>query len=256
MTIHFEKYHGAGNDFIIIDNRESQISLSARHIKRMCERHFGVGADGVIEIMQSDDSDFYMHYYNADGHVGTMCGNGGRCAAIFAYRHNISGAEMKFETTDGRHYANIINEDLVQLSMNDVDSVHHKEDHYFIDTGSPHYVKFVNEINEPLFISEARNIRHNYREGGTNVDYVMEEKDHLRIRTFERGVEAETLACGTGITAAALALAYRDNLKPGPVGIKAQGGFLKVYFVEENNIFKNIWLEGPVSYVFKGELQL
>ncbi|MCF8231643.1 MAG: diaminopimelate epimerase [Bacteroidales bacterium] len=256
MTIHFEKYHGAGNDFIIIDNRGSKTSLTATRIEKICKRHFGVGADGAIEIKQSVDTDFYMHYYNANGKEGTMCGNGGRCAAVFAYRHNISGPKMKFETIDGLHYADIIKENIVQLSMHDVDSIFQKEDHYFIDTGSPHYIKFVNEINEQLFIPEAKKIRRNYREGGTNVDYVMEEKNHLKIRTFERGVEAETLACGTGITAAALALAYRDNLKQGPVNIEALGGYLKVYFVEENNIFKNIWLEGPAEYVFKGQLQL
>lgn len=256
MTIHFEKYHGAGNDFIIIDNREAHFQLSARNIERMCERHFGIGADGAIEIRQSRNSDFYMRYYNADGQEGTMCGNGGRCAAAFAYRHNITGPEMKFETIDGIHHAHILNHTIVRLSLHDVDAIHQEKDHYFIDTGSPHYVKFVEEIDEQNFLTEANKLRHHYREGGTNVDYVVEEQDHLCIRTFERGVEAETLACGTGITAAALTLAYRDHLKQGPVGVKARGGFLKVYFTKEQHIFKNIWLEGPAAYVFKGEIQL
>jgi len=258
MTIHFDKYHGAGNDFIIVDNRESKFSLNSSMINNMCMRHFGIGADGLIEILD-DETDFYMRYYNADGQEGTMCGNGGRCAAAFAFTHNISTEKMSFKTIDGVHQANIVQKEpsfKIQLSMNDIEHIDTKKDHFFIDTGSPHYVKFLDKINEKNFLSEAKTLRHNYRKGGTNVNFVVQHDNHLDIRTFERGVEAETLACGTGVTASALAAALRTNMNKGDIKVNALGGQLKVYFERMNQGFSNIWLEGPAQLVFKGQIEL
>lgn len=258
MTVTFEKYHGAGNDFIIIDNREGNYSLNSSMIHKMCKRHFGIGADGLIEILD-DETDFYMRYYNSDGQEGTMCGNGGRCAAAFAYNNNISNEKMSFKTIDGLHQANIVQKNpslKIQLSMNDVDQLETKEDHYFIDTGSPHYVRFQDKINEKNFLSEAKTIRHNYRKEGTNVNFVVEHRNHLDIRTFERGVEGETFACGTGVTASALASALRNNINKGSIKVKALGGELNVYFEKMNEKFSSIWLEGPVQFVFKGQMEL
>lgn len=259
MKLFFEKYHGAGNDFIIIDNRLGTIKLNTEQIRVLCHRHYGVGGDGMIELLSNEDADFYMRYYNADGKEGSMCGNGGRCIAAFAFRHNITGKELVFKTSDGYHQARILSDGNpmhIQLQMNDVEQIAEGNDHYYIDTGSPHYVRFQDKINDETFLSEARTIRHHYREGGTNVNFAVWEPQKINLRTFERGVENETLACGTGITATALAAARRKKMKWGSVTVKALGGELQVHFNREKGAFRNIWLEGPAMFVFKGELQI
>lgn len=259
MKISFEKYHGAGNDFIIIDNRSRNITLNGEQIRNLCHRHYGIGGDGLIELCSEESADFYMHYYNADGNEGTMCGNGGRCIAAFALQNNIAGKEQVFKASDGYHRARIIDTGYpmnIRLEMNDVDEITEGDDHYFIDTGSPHYVKFQEKIDEVSFLHEAKTIRHHYREGGTNVNFAVLHPDNIALRTFERGVENETLACGTGITATALAAAWRDNMQEGSINVKALGGVLKVHFTREKGAFRNIWLEGPAVFVFKGEFQI
>lgn len=259
MTLIFDKYHGAGNDFLLIDNRKSDYKFSSGVIKKMCDRHFGIGADGLIEILASNDADFYMRYYNADGNEGTMCGNGGRCAAAFALKNGISSSQMEFKTIDGMHEAKIIKEKpepIIRLSMNDVEQFENRADHYVINTGSPHYVSFNEKPDQEDFVNKARKIRHAFKPEGTNVNFAKKVKNQILVRTYERGVEDETLACGTGVTAVALAAAKEDNLKQGAYEIHARGGVLKVYFEMSGTGFKNIWLEGPAAYVFSGQINL
>lgn len=259
MTIDFTKYHGAGNDFILVDNRSDSVKLTIAIIKSMCRRHFGVGADGLIEIVKSASTDFYMRYYNADGNEGTMCGNGGRCAAAFAYKKGISNKEIIFETIDGVHEAKVLNEKTeltIQLSLNDVTDLEEKADHYFIDTGSPHYVRFQKNLDQEDFSDKARLIRHSYQPGGTNVNFAKREQKNIAVRTYERGVEDETLACGTGVTAVAVAAAREDNLEKGSYTVKTKGGKLKVFIEKSQHGFKNIWLEGPAKSVFNGKTTL
>ncbi len=259
MTIDFTKYHGAGNDFIIVDNRSGSVNLTTAIINSMCRRHFGVGADGLIEIVKSADADFYMRYYNADGNEGTMCGNGGRCAAAFAYNKGIGNKEMMFETIDGVHEAKVLEEQpelIIQLSMNEVTDFAKKADHYFIDTGSPHYVRFQKDLEQEDFSDKARLIRHSYRPGGTNVNFAKREQKNIAVRTYERGVEDETLACGTGVTAVAVAAAREDNLEKGSYTVETKGGKLKVFIEKSQHGFKNIWLEGPATRVFNGKINL
>jgi len=259
MTLVFDKYHGAGNDFIVIDNRRNDYILSSKSIHYLCDRHFGIGADGLIEILLSDEYDFYMRYYNADGKEGTMCGNGGRCAAAFAMKNGISDDHMVFETIDGTHEATIVQENpelIIRLSMNDVHEFEHYAGHYFIDTGSPHYVSFKEDPDQENFVTKARKIRYACKPEGTNVNFAKKDNNRILVRTYERGVEDETLACGTGVTAVALAAAKEDSLKKGAYEIHARGGVLKVYFEMSDNGFKHIWLEGPAAYVFSGQINL
>lgn len=260
MKIKFYKYQGVGNDFILIDNREKiSNELTVQHIKKMCDRHFGIGADGLMLLNEKKGVDFEMIYFNADGNEGSMCGNGGRCIAQFASNMGIKKNEYTFSAIDGVHKAQVDLEKKVSLEMNNVSGVEFSLDHYVLNTGSPHYVKFVSVADEVNVVAEGRKIRNSkaFAEKGINVNFVETlGDDHIYVRTYERGVEDETLSCGTGVTASALMAAHNEN-GFNHVDVKTKGGNLSVEFDKINDSeFKNIWLSGPATFVFSGEYEI
>lgn len=257
----FYKYHGAGNDFIIIHNSRLDFNDNPDYIRPLCQRRTGIGADGLILInpTQKQGVDFEMRYFNADGYEGSMCGNGGRCAIAFTKKMGIIQNKAYFLGIDGMHQGFIINENgnevEVSLQMINVDSVIPFENAYFLDTGSPHVVSFVDDIANYDVIGEGKRIRHhkNFPQG-TNVNFVEIKEDHIFVRTFERGVEDETLSCGTGVTASSLAYSL---LRPYyEVKVKTRGGDFKVTFEKEDTAFTNIMLQGPTCCVFEGHIDL
>ncbi len=256
--INFYKYHGAGNDFILIDNISGELNnLSDYKIQKFCHRNFGIGADGLMVLKHHKKFDFEMEYYNSDGSGGTMCGNGGRCIVAFAKKLGIINSYTKFIASDGVHEAFIDENNIVKLKMSDVNELIKLKNGYTSYTGSPHYIRFEDNIKNIDVYSEGKKIRNSptYKEEGINVNFVkIEDKNTISIRTFERGVENETLACGTGSVAAALCFANINNDTSGEYVIKARGGTLKVSFEFTNNIFTNIWLEGPTAFVFEGNI--
>jgi diaminopimelate epimerase len=271
--LHFAKYEGAGNDFVIVDAMESSIYLSLAQIQQICNRHFGVGADGLIFIRPSNDADYEMVYHNADGDVGSMCGNGARCAFNFARLKGYAGETARFIAYDGVHTARVLEGDWVEVSMSDVSmsdvsmSENGKSDggttsevtgDCTLDTGSPHYVRFVPDLADLDIVEEGRRVRYSetYRNNGINVNFVEVYADFLRFKTYERGVEDRTLACGTGATAVALAYADKEGLLEGPVALKADGGDLVVNFQRADDGFTNIVLQGPAREVFIGTIGL
>lgn len=255
MNVNFYKYHGAGNDFIIIDNRDMTFGAdNFSLIERMCDRRFGIGADGLMLLQDHSRFDFEMRYFNSNGYEASMCGNGGRCIAAFANKLGIFKDQTSFMAVDGHHVANLENDGEVNLKMSDVTSVEGEENDYFLNTGSPHFVKFMDSFEGLDVNKEGRIIRYSNRfmENGTNVNFVLFDKGLLTVYTYERGVEAETLACGTGITASALCAALRTNVAKGTFPVKAKGGNLSVSFERKGNGFTNIWLKGPAAFVFEG----
>jgi diaminopimelate epimerase len=261
MTISFYKYHGAGNDFIIIDNRSQQFpSHNQEIISQMCDRRFGVGGDGLILLENDINSDFKMVYFNADGKEGSMCGNGGRCVVSLAKKLGIIENETQFSAIDGVHFATIANE-LVSLKMSDigVNQIVMKPECTFLNTGSPHHVEFHEGINGLDVISLGKQIRFGepYTETGTNVNFVaMEGEERLAVRTYERGVENETLACGTGVTAAAIAAHSTGRTTANHMYIKVLGGQLEVFFQVRDNTYTEVYLKGPAELVFSGEISI
>ena len=251
----FSKYEGAGNDFVMIDDRADVVRLSQDEIARICDRHFGVGADGLIILRYSADADYEMVYHNADGAVGSMCGNGARCAFAFARDLGIVDNKASFIAYDGLHYADARSED-VAITMQDVSGIEFDGTAYILDTGSPHYVKFVDDLAEVDIVTEGRSIRNGlrFKANGVNVNFVKAHDDYLRVSTYERGVEDLTLACGTGVTAVALAFAIKSGLQSGPVELKADGGSLTVNFIRRGEEFSDIVLAGPARRVFEGIL--
>jgi len=251
----FYKYHGAGNDFVLIDNfNEKLFEFSVEHIIKICNRRFGVGADGFMILKKHSEYDFEMDYYNSDGSGGTMCGNGGRCIVAFAKKLGIIDNYAKFIASDGLHEA-YINKNIVRLRMSDVNSINKIGEDYNCYTGSPHYIKFEKDVDNKDVFTEGRRIRNSelYKKEGINVNFVKIYNDNtLIIRTYERGVEAETFACGTGAVASALSFAEINNKISGEYIIKAKGGELKVSFEKNNQIYKNIWLTGLAELVFEG----
>lgn len=254
----FWKFQGTGNDFIIIDNYDDSFSPNVDYIQHLCHRHLGIGADGLITLNKSDTADFAMTYYNSDGHEGTMCGNGGRCIVAFAYMLGvIKKSTTVFEATDGLHKAFVEihknNSWYISLQLNDIN--HAQE--IFNDTGSPHHIEFVDDINNIDIKERGRQIRYSpdYKSiGGVNVNFAVVENQTIHMRTYERGVEAETLSCGTGTTATVIAYAVKEKIAQGPVSVKTKGGTLTVNFKKSGrNTFSDIWLEGPAVNVFKGE---
>jgi len=252
LSFNFYKYQGTGNDFIMIDDRaETFPSSNQEFINQLCSRRFGIGADGCILLQNHPDLAFKMVYFNADGKEGSMCGNGGRCTVQFAYDLGIFDAKTRFMAVDGLHEAYIENE-LVALKMGDVEQIEHYENSAFVDTGSPHYLKFVKNLDAHPVIQEGREIRHSFREEGTNVNFLEMQGDTLQVRTFERGVEDETWSCGTGVTAAALFTAKVAGTHVVP--IETKGGKLQVRFDKQaNGNFEQIYLTGPAKRVFIGE---
>ncbi len=261
MIIEFYKYEGTGNDFIIVDNRDNKLKADNSALwKKLCDRHFGIGADGLMLLQDHEETDFEMVYFNADGNISSMCGNGGRCIAHLAKKLGIvKGKTVKFNAIDGEHEAVFINKDTVKLKMNDVDTVSDFESFYILDTGSPHFVTFVkNLLGLPVKI-DGRTIRNRepFKKEGINVNFVeiLPNKVPL-LRTYERGVEDETLSCGTGTVATALVVATKKlSTAKDHCDIQTMGGMLKVWFTQKDKSFTNIWLEGPVKEVFKGEIK-
>lgn len=259
MQLTCYKYQGTGNDFVIIDNREKNISLSTEQVRLLCDRRFGIGADGLMLLELEPGIDFKMVYFNSDGRESSMCGNGGRCITAFAKSLGIISSEAKFLAIDGMHEAKIA-EDFVSLKMNDVRQMEVGEDFFFLNTGSPHYVKFVNNLDSFNVYEEGRKIRYNnrFKEEGTNVNFVERRDQELFVRTYERGVENETLSCGTGVTAVALVAGFKGwSTDKHSCRIKTPGGNLNVKFEKVlESTFYNIWLEGPATFVFKTEINL
>ncbi|MDG1476400.1 MAG: diaminopimelate epimerase [Vicingaceae bacterium] len=258
MQIEFYKYQGTGNDFVMIDNRNNVFDKNnVKVIQNLCDRRFGVGADGLILIENLEDLDFNMIYFNADGSQ-SFCGNGSRCVVAFAKHLGIIDKQAMFLSTDGEHEAWINEEGEVSLKMHDVESIEKEEDHYFINTGSPHYIVEVEDVAATNVKEAGAAIRYNerFKVEGTNVNFVNYADNELTIRTYERGVEAETLSCGTGVTAAALGLADKNKLAAGVINVNAVGGNLKVGFKRNGNVFSDIWLIGPAKSVFKGNIEL
>ncbi|HNE30162.1 MAG TPA: diaminopimelate epimerase [Saprospiraceae bacterium] len=267
----FWKYQGAGNDFVMIDQRDQQWLSRAdtRQIARLCDRHFGVGADGLILLQNCPGYDFEMIYFNSDGRESTMCGNGGRCIVAFAHHLGIIGEHGRFLAIDGPHEARIDlradtepGELRVELHMQDVWRIDRHGEAFVLNTGSPHYVRFADDIAALDMVQEGRAVRYSepYRQEGINVNLVRAGETGFDIRTYERGVEDETLACGTGVTAAAIAWFVRQQKPPGNyhlevAPVKAVGGTLAVHFdAKADGSFRNVQLIGPAQRVFSGTI--
>jgi diaminopimelate epimerase len=256
MTIEFSKYHGAGNDFIIIDGRDKKIEFN-NHIliKNICHRRFGIGADGVIILENDLNYDFKMIYFNSDGYEGTMCGNGGRCIFSFAYSLGLINNVAKFIASDGIHEAYLKNE-TIHLKMNAVSEIIKLKDGFFINTGSPHFVRIEKEANNIDVESLGKKIRYQKRfaPDGVNVNFVSLTGNNIQIATYERGVEAETLSCGTGSVASALAFTFDKPDGNYTYILNAKGGTLSVSFQKSGNNYHDIWLSGPAVKVFDGRI--
>ncbi len=259
--IPFYKYHGAGNDFILIDNRKNIINpRDNEYINHICHRRFGIGADGVILLENDDHSDFYMRYFNADGYESVMCGNGGRCIVAFAHKLGIIKKSTSFNGWDGLHLATISGSGstlTVNLKLRDLDDITIGDGYYFMDTGSPHYIKFVENLKDVDVVGEGRRIRHSalLAPDGANVNFCEITDDLLLVATFERGVEDETYACGLGSVATAIAAGIYMNSDKNSFDVKTKGGDLKVRFEKiAEGKYRNIWLEGPAAFVFEGEI--
>lgn len=259
MKLHFYKYQGTGNDFILIDNRDGQWQLTTAQVAQLCNRRFGIGADGLMELRSEAGYDFRMMYYNADGREGSMCGNGGRCLVKFAHFVGIHKNDYRFVASDGEHLASIEANGWVRLKMKDVPSVMRNGNHDVLDTGSPHLVKLVQNLREYAVVAEGRHIRYSdeYKAQGVNVNFVEPlSGSRIFVRTYERGVEDETLSCGTGVTAAAIVNAHNDR-GFNHVDIKTLGGELYVeYDRKADDVFEDIWLVGPALKVFDGFIDL
>ena len=260
MLLIFSKYQGAGNDFVLRNCFNSKVKLSQQQIAHICDRKFGVGADGYIEIHPSSDFNFEMRYYNADGNLGSMCGNGARCAVAFAKREGIIVNEIEFIAYDGKHKARIIDNNRIEISIKDVDHIFEGNNFYFMNTGSPHYIRFVSDLESFDVSNEGEKIRRSkdYSPDGTNVNFAELKGDQVYVRTYERGVENETLSCGTGVTAVALAVMLKMNdVNDSTVKVQTKGGELLVKaHKNSDNSFNSIFLEGPASFVFSGQIDL
>jgi diaminopimelate epimerase len=260
MKIEFYKYHGTGNDFIILDNRDDRYhALELPQVKKLCDRHFGIGADGLMLLNKKEGYDFEMKYFNADGQESSMCGNGGRCLVKFAYNHGIHRSTYHFMAIDGVHEAEIETDGEVSLRMKDVEAVETHSNYYLLNTGSPHFVKFASNILAVDVVATGREIRYSkqFAAEGINVNLVETTGENsIYVRTYERGVEDETLSCGTGVTAAALVNAHNER-GFNSINVKTPGGQLSVEFEKTGETsFTNIWLCGPAQFVFKGEVEV
>jgi diaminopimelate epimerase len=258
MTLHFYKYQGPGNDFILLDNRRANIHLTTEQVALLCNRHFGIGADGLMLLEQKTGYDFHMVYYNSDGRESSMCGNGGRCISAFAQRLGIISSHASFTAIDGAHKATINDNDTISLYMQDVKGIDVYSDHSILNTGSPHYVKWVEDSMRTDVVGEGRAIRHrhDHEPNGINVNFVQRMGDRLVVRTYERGVEDETLSCGTGVTASAIAstgneTGYFDIM------VETPGGILQVCFTKDTAATaKEVVLRGAAEFVFEGDISI
>lgn len=259
MQIHFNKYHGTGNDFVMIDNREGHFPKdNIALIEKLCDRRFGIGADGLILLENDSDTDFRMVYYNSDGNQSSMCGNGGRCLVSFAKSLGLIQKDTTFIATDGLHQATISDDGMVSLQMKDVDAIEVTAEFVFLDTGSPHHVQMENDLKNIDVKALGAKIRYSdlYGKVGSNVNFVTQENENtFSLRTYERGVEDETLSCGTGATAVAIAMKSIGKTASDHINLNVQGGKLEVSFHEKDGKFSDVFLKGPATFVFKGTIE-
>lgn len=257
MSIEFYKYQGTGNDFVIIDNRHGLFDKdNTKLIAHLCDRRFGIGADGLILLENHQTADFKMVYYNSDGNQSSMCGNGGRCITAFASFLGVIQNKATFEAIDGLHHS-IIKNDMVKLQMQDVRTVEKYDGYVFLNTGSPHHVQMEMDLEILDIKANGSRIRYGapYYNDGSNVNFVKKlSEDSFLVRTYERGVEDETLSCGTGVTAVALAMKYIGETEKNAITLETRGGKLRVEFEDSDKGYKNIWLIGPAMQVFKGTI--
>ncbi|MEN8248765.1 MAG: diaminopimelate epimerase [Bacteroidota bacterium] len=255
--MNFNKYQSTGNDFILIDNRNLNFpSDNQSMINKLCDRRFGIGADGLILIQNSKTTDFKMVYFNADGSEGSFCGNGSRAAVHYANSLGMFDNTCSFEAYDGLHEASVSGK-IISVKMKNVQNGSSKLNGTFIDTGSPHYVEYVESVDKIDMITQGRTLRYDneFSPNGTNINFVERLHDNsVKVRTYERGVENETLSCGTGVTACALTSSQLEGKNI--VTIVTKGGELTVSFDQNKGKFSNIWLKGPTEMVFKGEIDL
>jgi diaminopimelate epimerase len=262
MIVHFSKYHGTGNDFVMIDGRDQDISvLDSKMIRQLCDRRFGIGADGLIILQDAQGADFKMRYFNADGLEGSMCGNGGRCISAFAHHLGITGMEASFQGIDGKHTASFLPNAEIRLKLKDVVGLKWVEDGYLLDTGSPHFVKFVPQLDQVDVYGEGKEIRNQSRfgKGGVNVNFVEmgATSNKISVRTFERGVEAETFSCGTGVAAAAICSYFHYKSDILSYSIHTRGGNLNVSFkAQDHSQFTDIYLTGTATRVYQGSIEI
>lgn len=254
MQLSFTKYQGTGNDFIVIDNRDGHFPKEDAVIQKLCDRRFGIGSDGLI-LIENHTLDYRMVFYNPDGSQ-SLCGNGSRCGFAFARELGIVENNASFETTDGVHQAHL-SDGLVSFSLFDNDNLTSEGSDYYVNTGSPHYVRLVEDIDAVDVLTEGSKIRYAedfIGQNGTNVNFAQVLQDRVLVRTYERGVENETLSCGTGVTAVGLVASQLGF--DSPVTIETRGGLLTVSFEKKGNVFTNIWLTGSATFVFKGTVEI
>ena len=260
MQLHFYKYQGTGNDFVMIDNRTGFFPKdNTKLVAHLCNRRFGIGADGLILLENDDATDFRMIYYNSDGNLSSMCGNGGRCLVAFAKDLNIIQSHCTFIATDGLHHASVAQDGIVSLQMIDVSNIQKENEYTFMNTGSPHHVQMVADLEQYNVKEKGAALRYGslYGEEGSNINFVKKiNEDTFSLRTYERGVEDETLACGTGATAVAIAMNATGQTQATSIKLNVQGGKLEVSFDKNKDHFTNVFLIGPAEFVFRGEIQI
>lgn len=260
MTVKFYKYQGTGNDFIMIDNRAEGLNKEDKQlVAHLCHRRFGIGADGLIYLQNRAGYDFEMVYFNSDGSESTMCGNGGRCLVKFAHDLGIIGNTCKFLAIDGDHDAEILPNGIVSLKMKDVDTIQNFNADYVLNTGSPHFVSFVNGVEHFPIVEKAKDIRYGdtFKQEGINVNFVEKLSDReIYVRTYERGVEDETYSCGTGVVASSLAFASKSGQSLSQIDVQTPGGQLQVRFEGNGYGYRNVYLIGPAERVFEGDVEV
>lgn len=259
MELKFDKYQGTGNDFVMIDNRSGAFPKSTKLIEKLCDRRFGIGGDGLILLENDSTTDFKMVYYNSDGNESSMCGNGGRCLVAFAKKLQIFDTETTFIAVDGLHFAKINDDKTVSLQMKNVAEIKIETDYVFMNTGSPHHVQMVDDIRNFKVKEVGAQIRYSdlYGNAGSNVNFVAQNNsDTFTVRTYERGVEDETLSCGTGVTAVAIAMYVTGKTKSKEVNLNVEGGSLQVKFQGEKDNFTDVFLIGPATFVFSGIVEI
>ena len=260
MQLEFYKYQGTGNDFVMIDNRSEFFPKeNVQLIAHLCDRRFGIGGDGLILLENDEATNFRMVYYNSDGNQSSMCGNGGRCLVAFAKKLNVISDSCTFIATDGLHHATVAENELVSLQMIDVSNIKITFDYVFLNTGSPHHVQLVEDLENYNIKENGAAIRYGelYGKVGSNVNFVKQiDANTFSLRTYERGVEDETLSCGTGATAAAIAMNAIGKTDSTSIHLNVEGGKLEVSFDKKENQFTNVFLKGPAEFVFKGVIEV
>ena len=260
MQLEFYKYQGTGNDFVMIDNRSDFFPKeNVQLVARLCDRRYGIGADGLILLENDKATDFKMVYYNSDGNLSSMCGNGGRCLVAFAKYLNVINDNCTFIATDGLHHASIATDGIVSLQMIDVSNIKMEADYTFMNTGSPHHVQMVDDLIHYNVKENGAALRYGslYGKEGSNINFVKKiNEDTFALRTYERGVEDETLACGTGATAVAIAMNATGQTNASSIKLNVEGGKLAVSFDKNGDLFTNVFLIGPAEFVFQGVIEV